>query len=490
MIQHLFAGPEDWPHHNWYAGRDRVGETKGFKFFTWDQEIVLDGRFRDRTNVSDANSPAYLFSRLRQNTEFQVRFGDAVQRYLFNEGALTIQNAQKLWMQRAHQIEKAIIAESARWGDAREGERRQIDSGGPVVTIPVMTIDLWRTERDNVRDNYLPEHHRLAIQRFRADRLFPSIDAPVFSQRGGFVSSSTGVALTAATGDIYYTTDGTDPRLPGGAISPLAIRYTSPIRLPADALIRARVLDRETWSALDEAFFEVDKVPPTSQNLRVSEVLYNPANPQAEFVELHNVGQQTVSLRGVKLAGGIMFNFADSAINDLPAGERVVVVRDLATFSQVYDTAGIRVAGQYDGRLADEGDLIRLETADGAVLLSFSYANADMGWNLLASDFGHSLELAFPDDDASSPKSWIASASAGGTPGRPAALVGDANLDGIFNSADLIKVFQASEYEDGFNQNSSWADGDWDGDLEFTTADLVLAFRLGTYQAAAEEDSE
>jgi hypothetical protein len=63
---------------------------------------------------------------------------------------------------------------------------------------------------------------------------------------------------------------------------------------------------------------------------------------------------------------------------------------------------------------------------------------------------------------------------------------GDANLDGIFNSSDLIQVFQFGEYEDGVAGNSSWASGDFNCDGEFDTGDLLLAFQAGAYVAAAE----
>jgi hypothetical protein len=63
---------------------------------------------------------------------------------------------------------------------------------------------------------------------------------------------------------------------------------------------------------------------------------------------------------------------------------------------------------------------------------------------------------------------------------------GDSNLDGQFDSSDLVRVFRAGEYEDDVPRNSSWADGDWNGDLEFTTEDIVLAFMFGRYQRAAE----
>ena len=58
---------------------------------------------------------------------------------------------------------------------------------------------------------------------------------------------------------------------------------------------------------------------------------------------------------------------------------------------------------------------------------------------------------------------------------------GDANLDGAFNSRDLVLVFQAGEYEDRLWQNSTWATGDWDGDGDFETSDVVLALQRGNY---------
>ena len=41
---------------------------------------------------------------------------------------------------------------------------------------------------------------------------------------------------------------------------------------------------------------------------------------------------------------------------------------------------------------------------------------------------------------------------------------GDANGNGVFNSSDLVQVFQVGEYEDEIDHNSTWAEGDWSGD--------------------------
>jgi hypothetical protein len=60
--------------------------------------------------------------------------------------------------------------------------------------------------------------------------------------------------------------------------------------------------------------------------------------------------------------------------------------------------------------------------------------------------------------------------------------LGDANLDGEFNSGDLATVLAASQYEDDIANNSNWASGDWDGDGDFTTRDLVAALADGGYE--------
>jgi hypothetical protein len=58
---------------------------------------------------------------------------------------------------------------------------------------------------------------------------------------------------------------------------------------------------------------------------------------------------------------------------------------------------------------------------------------------------------------------------------------GDANVDGVFDSSDLVLVFQSGEYEDDQQGNSGWADGDWNCDGDFNSTDIVWAFQQGGY---------
>jgi low density lipoprotein receptor-related protein 5/6 len=62
---------------------------------------------------------------------------------------------------------------------------------------------------------------------------------------------------------------------------------------------------------------------------------------------------------------------------------------------------------------------------------------------------------------------------------------GDANLDGHFNSGDLVLVLAEGRYEDAIVRNAGWKSGDWTGDLEFDSKDLVAALATGQYETGA-----
>ena len=66
---------------------------------------------------------------------------------------------------------------------------------------------------------------------------------------------------------------------------------------------------------------------------------------------------------------------------------------------------------------------------------------------------------------------------------------GDATLDGVFNSSDLVAVFQKGRYEDSRTDDVTWAEGDWNADGRFNSSDLVRAFQAGAYTRAAAVNS-
>ena len=197
-------------------------------------------------------------------------------------------------------------------------------------------------------------------------------------------------------------------------ISPAAIEYTEPITLTKSTHIKSRVLDGGAWSALNETTFALG---PIAENLRITEMMYHPqdtGDPNEEFIELKNIGTETLNLSLVKFTNGIDFTFPDI---DLAAGHYVVVVKDQQVFTARYGT-DINVAGQYSGRLANDGERIRLADAVGQTILDFEYSD---NWYSITDGKGYSLTIidAINTDPNSwnQKHSWRASAYRGGSPG-------------------------------------------------------------------------
>jgi hypothetical protein len=235
-------------------------------------------------------------------------------------------------------------------------------------------------------------------------------------------------------------------------LSPGAIEYTEPFTLDASAPVKARVLSNGNWSALNEATFAVGSV---ADNLRITEIMYNPygpdgtGEPNEEFIELKNIGTETINLNLVKLTNGVDFIFPNL---ELAPNEYVVVVQDIAAFEARYGQ-DINVAGQYSGRLNNAGERIELEDAIGQTILDFSYRD---GWRSVADGDGFSLTIIDPTatDDWNDGDSWRASAYIGGSPGsddsgiipNPGAIVINellANSPG--NSPDWIELYNTTD---------------------------------------------
>lgn len=75
--------------------------------------------------------------------------------------------------------------------------------------------------------------------------------APAFQVTSFPGQSPSVVTLSCATGKIFYTLDGSDPRLPGGGISGKAVEYVAPLHLLKAAVLSARVRSEyELWSPM------------------------------------------------------------------------------------------------------------------------------------------------------------------------------------------------------------------------------------------------
>ncbi len=277
---------------------------------------------------------------------------------------------------------------------------------------------------------------------------------------------------------------------------------------------------------------------PVGGPLLVTEIHYNPAPPtdeevragfadndDFEFIELHNPHTtNTLDLTGLRFAAAVELDLSGI---QLSPGEYAVVVEDTAAFTHRYGNE-IRVIGQWNGRLNNAGDRVTVENAVGTRLIDIPYRDSEP-WPA-ADGNGKSLTRISPIAIDGSEHSWSALDPSPGRAEYAADLngdnrvdaididliaaairnddlafdlnedgemsfadldfmvrhrvgttLGDSNLDGRFDSADLVLAASGGQFEDDIANNSSWETGDWNGDGEFNTSDFVFAFQTGMY---------
>ncbi|MCH8044216.1 MAG: lamin tail domain-containing protein [Planctomycetes bacterium] len=224
MIVTYFTGDKDGPGsrftrprvNNYFAIYNR-NDPDGWKFFEHDSEHSLDtGESNMVTPLTTGGAefryfnPHWLHEKLTANAEYRQRFADHLSRHFFNEGILTAEKGIEQINARASEIETAIIAESARWGDAKRSSP--------------FTKNDWTGAINSVR-GFFSGRTGTVINQIRSQGWYPSIAAPSFNQNGGQIPDDFSLFMSAPTGTIYYMLDGSDPRMTGGAISPDALVF-------------------------------------------------------------------------------------------------------------------------------------------------------------------------------------------------------------------------------------------------------------------------
>ena len=178
------------------------------------------------------------------------------------------------FMASASVISNAVVGESARWGDAR---KTGVPAGQIGTGVTFTRDEWWRPEIDKMTTNFFQHLTADNVARLRAGNLYPTVGAPKFSQFGGAVPAGFNLAITHtnAGGTIFYTTDGSDPRVYGsGGVAPGAAAYSTPFPINSPTFVRSRVLYNGVWSAIVETVF----YPPQDlSRLALTEIMYNPA---------------------------------------------------------------------------------------------------------------------------------------------------------------------------------------------------------------------
>ena len=462
MLVILYAGNLDAPisaflgennPNNWYGIRNRTGAFGGFRFFVHDAEHTLLNVNENRNgpwpagNASVAtSSPQWIWQKLQANAEFRLHVADHIQRHFFNGGLLTPEASRARFGARTNEIYGAVVGESARWGDSKQATP--------------LTRANWLTEVNRIMGTYFAQRTGIVLNQLKAIKLYPNVAAASFSQQGGNVNPGFTLTMSAPAGAVYYTLDGSDPRLTGGSVAPGALTYSGAIPLQESVQVKSRVLAGGTWSALNAADFTIIQ---TFTNLFVTEIMYHPPardgvdGDEFEFVELKNVSDQELDLSGVHFTNGIQFTFPRGF--KLAPGRFVLLVSNASAFTLKYPN--VKLDGLYTGRLSNGGETLTLVHAVGTPIFSVKYDGKNP-WPLTPDGQDFSLVPINPNlnPDPNDPAHWRASSDIGGSPGAddPSLATPAVVINELLTHADPIEIDAIELY----NPTSAPADiSDW-----------------------------
>jgi hypothetical protein len=399
ILNHL-AGSYDWAHHNWYSSFNHKDPDGKWRFHSWDNEhvfyaldhMVMDEN--DKTQVfgtrdqDDAGSPVEIHYNLMNNAGYRLEFADHIQKRLRNGGDLTPANVIPLFEKRVAEIDKAVNAEAARWGDTNEKANGSKYSKAD-----------WLNEIEWLRSTYFPQRTNIVIQQYKDRGWFPDKGEISFAPFGGNLLEDGSVEVgTDENYLIYLTTDGSDPRSPNGEISDNAIVRNSgyQVTLNETTTLKARSKSpTEEWGPLTEAVYQVGVVAlASSDNLILSEFHYNPGEASLdelshafvtskndfEFIEFLNIlDNQVVDLSKAVFADGIIFEFPESSF--LEPRERVIIVSNSDAFNHRNNALPTtpNILGTYAGNLSNSGETLILVDRNGGLIVSIDYKDNARG---------------------------------------------------------------------------------------------------------------
>ena len=240
--------------NNLYAVRDRDDnddglKSQGFYFLRHDAEHTMGkhanseysdnptgyGTTEAHANFAklDAFNPAELHFKLCDNPEYKMAFADRFYKHcLAQGGALTVPEATKRFQSRMAEIDDVIVCEAARWATGGQTRQTWLSACGACFTFIT---------------NRMP----YMLSQYRARGWYPSIDAPVALNGSGaaladgmVVASDDMLYLSSGdAGTVYYTLDGSDPRLEGGEVSGGAIQYSgaAPVTIAVPVIAKGDV---------------------------------------------------------------------------------------------------------------------------------------------------------------------------------------------------------------------------------------------------------
>ena len=451
--------------NNFYAIKDRDDKDKGFVFFNHDAEHSMFyyaqppgiGVTENRVNLAsrtdnykmEVNSfyvfhPQWLHYKLTANEEYRMRFADRAVMRLKGSGVYTPDKCRERFLERAGEIDMAIIAESARWGDGKRD----------AAATPYIKDDNWLFEINHTVDLLIPGRTNITINQLRAEGLFPDLNSPEINHNSSVLNEQryhiTGtwqvvIENPNSGGILYYTLNGRDPRIVGGGIYSGAIDGgdEATINLQGSAVLKARIYDDGEWSAINHIDFLSNSDDLT--NLKITELHYHPTDVIAgndttsgkefEFMEFKNIGETSLNLSGITVDSAVHYTFPANTV--LASGDFYVIASKPSKF---YNASGRVASGNFQGSLSNSGERILVKSSQGTVLMDFNYSDS-LPWPERPDGDGPSLVSADfnPTGDPGTPEYWRASYHNGGSPFADDLLFPDHN-EPITSVADELSL--------------------------------------------------
>ncbi|MFH0758571.1 MAG: CotH kinase family protein [Bacteroidota bacterium] len=419
--------------NNFFAIYSREDFSAGYTFYNHDAEHSLfaevvspgTGLNEDRVNLSMGVSgfyafhPQWLHHKLSENAEYRMRFMDRASMYLDGKGILTPEANEARLSKRASEIDVAIIAESARWGDAYSAN-------------PLTRDDHWIPEVNRIKEDFFPYRTNILITQLDNAGLYSTLKAPVFYKDSDIIDNAEmtvsapadiRVVNSNSSGTIWYTTDGTDPRLLGGIANPLAQSGGSGevlLGFGGSAVLRVRIQNGDEWSAVKEMRIIAEEED--YSNLVITELHYHPKElvvagdttqaKDMEFIEFKNTGDNAIHLGGLILDSAVYHEFPMGTV--LPSKQFYVVASKPSAFYKRY---GLIASGNYSKNLSNGGEEILLSDSKGTPLMHFVFQDT-IPWPPQADGEGFSLVSTVhdPDGNPADYRYWRASTYIGGSP--------------------------------------------------------------------------
>ena len=160
---------------------------------------------------------------------------------------------------------------------------------------------------------------------------------------------------------------------------------------------------------------------PNIGDLRLTEIQYHPddydsiPDDSLEFIELKNVGSETVNLGALECTAGMTYDFPGDA--EIAAGGFYVIASNKNCFYRRY---GFNPDGVYSGQLSNNGEKIEItDLASHEAIISQTYAD-NGAWPGEADGEGYSLVPVNPNPgkDETNASYWRGSSEIGGSPGK------------------------------------------------------------------------